>query len=260
MREMGQFTKEQLAELSALADGTLDRARQKEVEARIAASPELSELYERERLVVRALQEARASDRAPAALRARVEAQRPSARQAMRRRAGYGTALAGALAAAALAVALALPAGTPGAPSLSQAAALGLRAPATGAPTPDPSAPGVKLARSVDEVYFPNWSSRFGWRAVGARSDRIDGRLALTVYYAGATGRVAYTIVAPPPLSVPAAQLTRLNGIELRTLRLNGRTFVTWNRSGHTCVLWGAGVPAGKLRELASWKAPGARD
>ena len=67
-----------LAELSALADGTLDPARRATVEARIAASPELTALYGRERRVVEALDQARATERAPAALRTRIDAARPS--------------------------------------------------------------------------------------------------------------------------------------------------------------------------------------
>ncbi|MGB0094653.1 MAG: hypothetical protein WBP81_19235, partial [Solirubrobacteraceae bacterium] len=50
----------ELADLSALADGTLDPARRAEVQARITASPELSALYGRERMVVERLREARA--------------------------------------------------------------------------------------------------------------------------------------------------------------------------------------------------------
>jgi anti-sigma factor RsiW len=38
-----------MAELSALADGTLPADRRAEVEARVAASPELQELVERQR-------------------------------------------------------------------------------------------------------------------------------------------------------------------------------------------------------------------
>ena len=63
-------TASELADLSAMADGTLDPSRRAEVEAHISASPELSALYERERRVVAALHQARSSDRAPAALRA----------------------------------------------------------------------------------------------------------------------------------------------------------------------------------------------
>src|SRR5438067_11559644 len=99
-------TAAELADLSALADGTLDPGRRADVEARIAGSPELSALYERERRVVAALHQARASDRAPDRLRARIEAARPSRTVVLRRRVGYAGSLAGALAAIALALVL----------------------------------------------------------------------------------------------------------------------------------------------------------
>ena len=63
----------ELADLSALADGTIDPARREEVRARIDASPHLTALYARERRVVELLHEVRATDRAPAGLRARIE-------------------------------------------------------------------------------------------------------------------------------------------------------------------------------------------
>ena len=65
MASRAEHTKTELAELSALADGTLDPARRADVEAKIAASPELSALYERERRVVEALHQTRATERAP---------------------------------------------------------------------------------------------------------------------------------------------------------------------------------------------------
>ena len=124
MRENSTLSARELADLSALADGTIDPARRAEVEAHIAASPELSTLYERERRVVEMLHHAAVTDRAPAALRARIEAQRPKPAVRARRRVGYAGALAGALAAVALALVLILPGGTPGSPSVSDAAAL----------------------------------------------------------------------------------------------------------------------------------------
>jgi hypothetical protein len=256
--ETPELRARELADLSALADGTLDPARRDAVLARISSSPELSALYERERRVAELLREARATDRAPEGLRRRIEAQRPSRGTALRSRMGYGGALAGALAAVVLALVLILPAGTPGAPSVSQAAALGLRAPTAAAPAPDPSAPTVKLGRDIEDVYFPNWSSRFHWRAVGQRSDRLNGRLALTVYYQWHGHRIAYTIVGAPALTTPAATVTAFTrGTEYRTLRLDGRLVVTWRRAGHTCVLSGAGVSGGELQLLAAWDAPG---
>lgn len=250
---------QQLAELSALADGTLDPGRRDEVERRIAASAELRALYEREREVVALLHEARRTDLAPPALRRSLadigqKAHRPRAR----RQVGLGVAVAaGALA---LVLALALPSGTPGGPSVSQAAALALRGPSGPAPAPDPAAPRARLGADVQDVYFPNWGRSFGWRAVGQRSDRLDGHRALTVYYAAADGRrVAYTIVAAPALRTPAGAATRRGDYTLVTLTMGRRTIVTWRRDGRTCVLSASSTPAAVLRRLAAWRARGER-
>lgn len=251
-------TAAELADLSALADGSLDPARRAEVEARIGASPELNALYERERRVVVALHQARASDRAPAALRARIEASRPGTRTVARRRIAYGVGLAAALAVVALALVLALPGGTPGAPSVSDAFALAARGPVQAAPAPDPTRPQGSLRENVGEVYFPNWGTSLGWRAVGARTDNLGGHRAVTVYYEWHGKRVAYTIVHSPPLAEPAAQRTWLNGTELRTLRLNDRWVVAWRESGNTCVLSGVGVSPAELQKLAAWSGQAA--
>jgi hypothetical protein len=242
-------------EISSLADGTLDPARREAVEAQINASPELSELYERERRVVELLHEARASDRAPDQLRARIERMRPSERTRVRRRLQLGGGFAAALAAGATALILALPAGAPGAPSVSQAASLAVRGPA-GPLYSDGSAPPSSVGADIEEVYFPNWQHKFHWRAVGERVDRINGRKAVTVYYDGHGSRIAYTIIAAPVLKQPAASMRWLHGTELRTLNLGSRLVVTWRRAGHTCVLSGTGVSADVLQKLAAWKVP----
>ncbi|HEY2770660.1 MAG TPA: hypothetical protein VGI87_08835 [Solirubrobacteraceae bacterium] len=244
----------ELADLSALADGSLDPARRDAVQAWISASPERTALYERERRAVEVLHRARATDRAPLSLKQRIEAQRPSAVVRTRRRAGYGGALAAALAVVALALVLILPSGTPGAPSVSQAAALALRGSAAPAPTPDPDHPGLQLAQSVGDVYFPDWTKSFGWTPVGQRVDTINGRKAVTVYYQWGHDRVAYTIVSAPALKQPSAPVTRRDSTVLRTLSLGGRTVVTWRRNDHTCVLSStASVPAATLHKLAAW-------
>jgi hypothetical protein len=249
-------TASELANLSALADGTLDPSRRAQVEACIAASPELKVRYERERKVVAALHRARATDRAPAGVRARIEAARPGRASAARRRIRYAGGIATALAAAALALIFALPSGAPGGPSVSEAAALAARGPVQAAPAPDPSRPAARLHQSVGAVYFPNWSSRFDWHAVGARTDRLGGHTAVTVYYRWKGETIAYTIVAAPALPRPAAQRSWLSGTELRTLTLRGRLVVTWERSGDTCVLSGTGIKAAELQKLAVWKVP----
>lgn len=244
-----------LADLSALADGTLDPARRSEVEARIAASPELSVRYERELQVVAMLRRARETDRAPARLREAIGAARPSKRTAVRRRAGWAGAFVAALAAVALALVLVLPAGTPGSPSVSQAAGLALLGPVRAAPAPDPREPG-RLGQDLDEVYFPDWS-RHGIQAVGTRFDALDGHRAMTVYYEKGGKVIAYTIVSAPALAQPAVRVTRRHGIELRTLSLNGRTVVTWRRGDNTCVLSAPGVNVGALQYLAAYRVPG---
>src|SRR5579862_6782223 len=71
-------TARDLADLSALADGSLDPSREHAVRAMIASSPQLRARYERERQAVEALNAVRA-DRAPDRLRARIEAQRRAA-------------------------------------------------------------------------------------------------------------------------------------------------------------------------------------
>jgi len=248
--------------ISKLADGTLDPARRDEARAQIESSPALRALYERERRMVERLREARATDRAPAALRERIEAARPSAAArptaAARRRArlGYAAAATGALAAVVLALVLLLPGGAPGAPSVSQAAGLAGRGVAAPAPVPDPDAPAVRLDRQIEHLYFPNWAAQFGWRAVGQRSDRIGRRPAVTVYYAWRGQRIAYTIVGAPALTPPVAQVTWSNRTELRTLTIDGRVVVTWQRAGRTCILSGTDVDAHALQRLASWEPP----
>jgi hypothetical protein len=248
----------ELADLSALADGSLDPSRRQAVEDRIAGSLHLRARYEREQAAVEALQQA-AAEPAPARLRMRLEAQRASRVAAPQRKTPYAV-LAGTLAVAAAALALLLPGGTPGSPSVSQAAQLALRGPSGPAPPADPTDPRMKLAQRLQGLYFPNWSATLGWRPVGARSDRLGGRPAVTVYYQRQGMSVAYTIVGAPTLAQPSSPLTHLGGFALRALDLRGRTVVTWRRAGHTCVLSAVGVPTRVLERLADWPAARIRD
>jgi hypothetical protein len=202
---------------------------------------------------------------APRRLRLRIEAEARSRRRPVRGMAlGAGpglrgasvlrAVLAGAGGAVLLAVALMLPGGA--APSLSQAAALSGRGAISPAPAPDPEDPAVKLSESVDDVYFPNWSSTLGWRPTGQRRDLLNDHPAVTVYYAASERRLAYTIVSGPALAQPAATVTVTGGLTLRTLRLHGRLIVTWRRDGRTCVLTGTKVSAAQLRQLALTDPP----
>lgn len=196
-------------------------------------------------------------ERAPERLRARIEAQRRAAERRPRARWVYGGAAAAALAAVILALVLLLPAGTPGSPSVSQAAQLALKGPALRAPAPSRTHPDTKLSRDVQEIYFPNWAKSFGWTASGMRIDRLAGRPAVTVYYTKAGMQIAYTILGAPPLRWPGTRPDSVRGTEFEAFVLHGRLVVTWRRAGHTCVLSGSGVSAGQLRNLAAWKAPG---
>lgn len=240
----------QLAELSALADGSLDPSRRQAVEDQIAGSLHLRTLYERERVAVEALQRA-AIEPAPARLRMRLKAQRANQPSRWRWKPAYAV-MAGALACAVVALALALPGGTPGSPSVSQAAQLASRGPSGPAPVTDPSDPR-ELTQRLQGLYFPNWSDTLGWRPVGVRSDRLGGRQAVTVYYQREGMRAAYTIVAAPALAQPSSSMTHLDGLVLQTLNLRGRTVVTWRRAGHTCVISASGVPTRVLERLADW-------
>jgi hypothetical protein len=239
----------QLAELSALADGSIDPTRRHAVEQWIARSPHLRALYERERASVELLGLA-AAERAPTQLRWRLEGQRPHVAAWPRWNPAYAV-LAGALAAAIAAVAF----GTPGSPSVSQAAQLALRGPSAPAPAVDPSDPRIKLIRRLQGLYFPNWSGKLGWRPAGVRSDLLGGREAVTVYYQRRGMTVAYTIVAAPALEQPPTPVMHLGAFALQTFNLSGRSVVTWRRAGHTCVISASGVPTRVLERLADWQA-----
>jgi hypothetical protein len=246
-------TPRQLIDLSALADGSLDPRRRQAVERWIADSPHRRSLYERERATVEMLRDA-AAEHAPARLRMQVVSLRAGRAARARRARGYA-ALTGALAAAAAALTLLLPGGTPGSPSVSEAAQLALRGPTTRAPVPDPTDPRIKLDQRLEGLYFPNWSGTLGWRPVGARRDRLDGRPVVTVYYERQGLSVAYTIVGAPALAHPAAPVTQLARVALQVLGVRGRTVVTWRRADHTCVLSASAVPVGMLEQLADWPA-----
>jgi anti-sigma factor RsiW len=66
--ESSKPSRRDLAELSALADGTLDATRRAAVQARGAGSVELSELYERQRRAVDLVRRSLAEVRVPLAV------------------------------------------------------------------------------------------------------------------------------------------------------------------------------------------------
>jgi anti-sigma factor RsiW len=248
-------SEEQLADLARLVDGTLPADRRAEVEARVASSPQLSRLVERQNAAVEALR-GTADTGAPARLRAKVNHRR-SVRRGGRTRTVVRRALVPA-AAVALALALVLPGAFSGGPSVADAAALAEKPPSQAAPARVPGTPQLLRAR-VDDVPFPNYAAKFGWKPVGARDDDPSGRDATTVYYEKGGRTIAYTIVSGDALDPPSdARSTTRGGVEYRAFRDDGRSVVTWERDGHTCVLSSKAVPPAELVMLADWRGKGA--
>jgi hypothetical protein len=214
------------ADLVALADGNLSRARAADVEARVAADPALAAALERQRAALALLAELRTPG--PPELRLRVEELRSHRRRLVRRRWIPAGLVAGVAATAALA--LLLLAG--GGPAVEDVFAVGVR-PATAAPA---------AREQLDGVRFPRPRA---WRAVGSRSDVVDGRATRTVFYERAGRRIAYTIVSGRPLQEAGRRW-------LRTAE-GRRVAFAWERWGHTCVISGA-VDRAALAAAAGWR------
>jgi hypothetical protein len=211
------------------------------------------DLAERGRALVAA---AVADVRAPMSLRESLEAQRTRTAPARRRRRlALGSAMAGVAALAVVFALLVAPGGTPGGPSVVEAAALSGRAATAPAPARDSGDPHVLMA-SEGGIAFPAWDE-IDWPAKGVRHDKLGGRDTTTVFYRTAKGAtVAYTIVGGKPLDPPdGATTTELGGTEVRQLRRGGRWIVTWEREGHTCILTApAAVSVDSLVGLTAWR------
>jgi anti-sigma factor RsiW len=254
-----QLTAEEMAELSALADGSLPPERRAEVEAQVAASPELQTLLERQRLAVRAMQTL-GEEEVPRSLQANVDARRRALGERGRRgrRLLPRIALAGAAAVTVAVVLAVVLGGGPAGPTVADAARLATQPPTAPAPAPAGSA-GTRLALGVQGVVFPDYARAYGWRALGVRRGRVDGRDATVVVYGKDGRRLGYVIVGGDALERPTeGRTTVVDGVEYEALRLNGRRAVTWHRGGHTCVLLGEATHAELLR-LASWPLTRAR-
>jgi anti-sigma factor RsiW len=251
-------------DLAALADGSLPAARRVRVERAVAASPELQAIVAAQRRALAAIDDA-AAEQAPAALRARLELMSGPRRRGVTERPRQARspfrpvrllpvgALAAALAGAVLVVTLG---GGVSSPTVADAAVLATR-PAV-ASVPSTHTHGPTLAVRAAGLPFPYWDDRFGFRAVGVRHDRFDGRATTTVFYKRGDVRVAYTIVSGKPLSSGArTQGTVRDGVAVWTLNTRGMRVATWLRRGHSCVLAGRHVPAAVLVSLASWRGDG---
>jgi hypothetical protein len=209
--------------------------------------------------VVAMLAAARARDRAPQALRERIERERArgSGSAVLPRwlgRRAFAGGLVAAVAAAVLVVALALPSGTPGLPSISQAAAEAVRP----ADRPAPAAAGPILRERVGGVSFPNWASRLGYTAVGERRGRLGGQSAVTVAYER-DGETVYYLITSGRIRWPSVPVRRVGNLQIRALRLAGSAVVTWRRGNDTCVLVSSQLTTAELASLADWTDGGTR-
>src|SRR5262245_15375722 len=245
---VSELSERELADLAALADGTLPADRRAEVEARVATSPALQELLERQRQSL-ALTQTLETVEPPLSLQAEVGALRRKRERTRGRWLAPRLAAVGVVAAAPIVAALVLTGG-PGAPTVAEAAGFATEPPTEAAP---PSTGGVELAVDVQGVAFPDLAQAFGWKALGVRRGRVHGRNAVVVYYGKGGRRVTYVIVSGAGLSRPmGGQTTTVSGTPYQTLRLDDRLAVTWRRGGHTCVLLGDAARA-ELVALASW-------
>jgi hypothetical protein len=168
-----------------------------------------------------------------------------------------GTMVIAAAVAIALVVGLSSGGATPKL-TLRQASALTLR-PAT-LPAPRESARNDgQLTASVNEVAFPYWEDRFGWRSSGERTDQIDGRAVTTVFYEDAhRRRIGYAIVAGTPApALSGGGMAMRGSVPYRMFSEDGAHSISWLRDGHLCVVSGRGVSGATLLKLASWTDDG---
>jgi hypothetical protein len=253
------------ARLAALADGTLAPEERERLLEQIDRSAELREEAECQRHAV-SIMDSLQSIKAPAELHRSVAALSADAAHRLRPRRALRPqrlrlAGAGALAAIAFAALLiALTAGSSGGPTLLRAADVALRPATLPAPAQSASRRG-QLTRSVDGIAYPYWQDSLGWRAAGARVDRLGSRTITTVFYKlqsaqpAASGRIGYAIVAGSALPIPAGgSQVEEKGIAFHVLTSRGTTIVTWRRTGHTCILVAREVSSATLIHLASWQ------
>ena len=241
------------ADLARLADGSLPASRQAELRAEVDRSPELARALSEQQHAIALL---RSTDVvAPDSLRMRVEQEVRTATRSRRPRFRLTWVLPAATTAAA-AVVIVLLAGSGGSSGagLSQTAHLALAAAVDPAPS---EARNDTLAETAAGIPFPYWQRSVGWRAVGARVDRVLDHSVVTVFYAGPKrSRVGYAIVGGAPLPVSGGRTTTKDGVSFTFLHEGPAHVVTWLRSGHTCVIAGRDVSNQTLLRLATAEIP----
>jgi hypothetical protein len=215
---------------------------------------ELASAHEGEALIAAAVSETHA----PQSLRESIERERERAAARARtpfwRRRRLGLALGG-IAGALLVAVIALKAGeTSTEPTLAKVTGAARLEATKPAPRSIGGTPPNLDAR-VENLVFPDWEAKFGWRAVGRRDDTLSGRSVTTVVYRNPDGaRLGYAVVSGDELDAesPGRPVTR-DGKTYHVARAGGRTVVTWTQQGHTCVIAApATVPSTRLVDLAA--------
>jgi hypothetical protein len=244
-----------MRDILALDGGTLSERRRARALARVAADPEAQRMLDQQRRVRAALEALPVY--APSSLRARIErlhadAERTLLPIALTRRA----TVAAAVACAALALVFTLMLSSQ-APTTTAVAAVVHRQAAE--PAPQQGSRPALLDREFAGVEFPRWRDEFGWNAVGARRDTIDGRATDTVFYFHQGHRVSYTVVGGAPLEPPSdARRVRIGATTGYVYHDDeDHTVVTFERNGRTCVLAGHVIRDSTLIELADWRGGG---
>jgi anti-sigma factor RsiW len=252
------LTDAQLADLAQLADGTLPADRRADVEAAVAASPELTRAFEAQAVAIRAVH-ATTDIGAPARLRANVERRHDAPAPRRRWSISPRALVVGSAVAATLAVVLVLPGALSGSLSVQDAAAFAAESPTGGPPAGVPGTPQL-LQEQVGNVPFPDYAKKFGWKPVGVRHDSREGRDVTTVYYRKNGRTLAYSIVSGDKLDHPGGSrvVKRDPDATYRAFRTDNRTFVTWERGGHTCVISADRARPAELVSLADWRGKGA--
>jgi hypothetical protein len=212
---------------------------------------ELARAREGEALIAAAV----ADVQAPQSLREAIERdrQRAAARVPFWRRHRWILAASGAAAALAVVASVLSIGGGPAEPSLTDVYAAAHLAPTEAAPGPAGGDPPV-LAAKVDNIDFPDWQEKFGWKAVGQRDDTVADRPVTTVFYRNPDGaKLGYAIVSGDALEGDPSGQTVTRGDNTYHVAHEGeRTTVTWTQDGQTCVITTASpVPPANLVDLA---------
>jgi hypothetical protein len=189
-----------------------------------------------------------ATVRAPERLRRRMAEQRAARpRRSLVPRLAVAATLSAALALGFVLVAS-------GAPSVQDVAAAALNAATRPAPAQDPRDP-TAIAERAAGLKFPSYAEPWGWKPVGARTDSVAGRRAVTVIYGKGGRGVHYTIVEGEPLPRPdGARVVTAGDREFAVVRHRGAQVLAWEREGHTCVLASQAVDLAGLLKLATWR------